>query len=158
MSFPFGWLSGPPPGRRPGTHLGLPRTARAPYRGTPEPVLASRWCFGSSLARLNPQDRGGNLEPRGSRFEGFWPSGALLVATAAPSAKNRCVWTPGRVRGPVLSGVWVGASRRKKNRGAKILGSFRPPGALSGPRGHQETTRDEKPAPGNGSGLPGTAY
>ena len=43
------------------------------------------------------------FEPRGSRFEAFWPSGALLVATAAPSAQNWCVWTPGGVRGPTLS-------------------------------------------------------
>ena len=40
----------------------------------------------------------------------------------------------------------------------EVFGHFRPLGALAGPRDGQKTTQDEKPVPGKGSGLPGTAY
>ena len=45
-----------------------------------------------------PCPSGSKFEPRGSRLEAFWPSGALLVAKAGRSSKHLCVWTPGRVR------------------------------------------------------------
>ena len=43
------------------------------------------------------------FEPRGSRVEAFWPSGAALVSTGDPSSDNWCVWTPRGVQGPILS-------------------------------------------------------
>ena len=48
--------------------------------------------------------------------------------------------------------------RRREQITAEVFRSFRPPGALNGPRERQKTTRDEKPVPGKGSGPPGTAY
>ena len=60
--------------------------------------LRHRW-----LAFGGPSGRISKFEPRGSAFGASWPSGALLVATAAPGAKNWCVWIPGGVRGPIFS-------------------------------------------------------
>ena len=54
------------------------------------------------------------FEPRESRLEVLWPSGALLVATAGRSAKNWSVWTPGMGPESRLSGVWAISSRREK--------------------------------------------
>ena len=77
------------------------RVNPSPEQGKEE-VLAER--RQSSLNHLRPEGwwdfvqagsrRGSNLEPRGSRFEAFWPSGALLVAAAGRGLDNWCVWTP----------------------------------------------------------------
>ena len=48
--------------------------------------------------------RGSNLDPRGPRFEAFWPSGGPLVAAAGRSSEKRCAWTREGVRGRILSG------------------------------------------------------
>ena len=69
---------------------------------------------GASLEKLGPPwaratsgntRRGAVLPFRGGPFETpvVGPRGGPLVATAAPSVKNLCVWTPGGVRGPILS-------------------------------------------------------
>ena len=56
---------------------------QGPARG---PLLGPRR---SASARGRPgAGRTSKFEPRGSRFGGSWPSGALLVATAAPGARN----------------------------------------------------------------------
>ena len=50
----------------------------------------------------------------------------------------------------------VAAERIEKIK-TEVFRNFRPPGALDGPRERQKLTQDEKPVPGKGSGLPGTA-
>ena len=83
-----------PGGRRPRARH---RRAARPRRGGGGPDSWSALLWAVSHFRTS------KFEPRGSRFEAPWPSGAPLVATAAPSAKNWRVWTPGGVRGPILS-------------------------------------------------------
>ena len=62
----------------------------------------------SSTLKAEGSRRGSSLEPRGSRFEAFWPSGAPLVAAAEPGSESRCVWTPGWGPGTDLERVWAG--------------------------------------------------
>ena len=57
-----------------------------------------------------PLRRALKFEPRGSRLPAL--GGSPLVAAVGRCSENWCVWTQGRVRGPVLSGFGVGGWSR----------------------------------------------
>ena len=73
---------------------------------------------------VHAEFRSSNLEDRGSRL-----SGLRGTPSAAPGAKNGCVWTPGGVRGPTLSRFSVSSvSTRPPPSGVEVIS----PGALLG--------------------------
>ena len=80
---------GPPKAKKPRTSIlevrtpKIDLTSKTPKNGRRRPEL---WAESLPSSR-----RGSDREPRRPRFEAFWPSGALLVATAGRSSKNRCV-------------------------------------------------------------------
>ena len=112
--------AGPPPAPcGPGSEPGRSCLGGGPWGGLSPGILASR------KSRLTSR-----FEPRASRIEAFCPAGAPLVAAAGRGSENLCVWTPGGVRGFVLSGVWVRSGRRQKKtcygRFFDVLGLRRP--------------------------------
>ena len=103
-----------------------------------------RWTSAVSAKILPTPDRTFDFEAnRPHRRSPAREAGRRRRATAAADEQRRTT-------GPEL--------RRLEKTRTPAFGCFRPPWALNGPRGRHRTTRDEKPALGKRSGLPGTAY